>query len=170
MTDFQFSNHLIDYFPQIFPYHSFLFSDHVRPIHRARPTGASYICQIWRPSFKLPMPFIYLLKRHTLVPILPFHSATTFCGFLTFITPPARKKKKSTVKMMGESWRKHSDISTFVWLQIQKTNERILFSNDEDFAGRSVWHSGHYYSTFLRLRNIQFSTRSHKYIKNRRKT
>jgi hypothetical protein len=40
----------------------------------------------WHPTFKLPLPLINLLKRHTGIPILPLHPPMNVCWFLTLTT------------------------------------------------------------------------------------
>lgn len=78
-------------FSPVFPFHSFHFNFSVRTIRSVRLAEASCCAINLTPTFILPVPFIYLMRPHirvpilpphTRVPILPLHSAVNICRFL----------------------------------------------------------------------------------------
>lgn len=75
-ADLYFSSHLICCYMPVLSYHSFHFRVSVRPIRRP---DWGCIHQIWHPTFK-PVQFIYLLKGHTFILLLPLHSAMSICN------------------------------------------------------------------------------------------
>jgi len=96
-------------------------------LYSPRRAWASICCisQSWHPTFKLPVPLINLLKRHTGVPILPLHPSMNVCWFLTLTT---QKSDNCTLLLPRACFQGAAILAVVCWrhISIRPTGLRAL--------------------------------------------